>query len=636
MEECPTEIIAEPTAEVTTQQAQQGLLPIEELLTCVRSTLQKEPIWATTPEETTTSLKCLDDITLHIQQTVAERDAAIAATATAEEETQEYVQKGTALNSLLQARETRVQESQITISTLQAALVTSKHALACSRAELRTARGQATEVRNMLATTTEGTIRPGTRPTIPSPEERAKGRLTIKEIITQLKSKADGANKGTKLVSKLFHYITCSYTRIEDIPADTIKAYVENLHRFPSSHLRARSARDDIRAAIIAVAQAPSAPHRFTSVIIDQLRRSQTEMTSLRDNLRQALEGQESAEATSDRIRGHRTKGDLRITTLEKQTLDLQRINDASTSRIRDLRAELRRTTQTNASLTSLLEKRTKLYNEGTPLACYNDTRPSETDLQYLRALSVICASSDIAHWKWVMYTEGYQTTYFEFLSAPAARNILQRSDQSGTPLPTTRTITLTRNEQPLDFLTCSYSADKLSELQDLHAAAMEGDDEWPIIDVGPTPTNKGTPTAVNGVMIGTTLQKLTTTFRTKNRSPFVQVFGTVASFQYVLTATTFIPLRKAIPLGTLQRGYKHRAQGGSYSTTLGLTDTAYTSLQGHFMEWSSTTTKKTGSPHPLLTGPTHAVDNKVKVSIRNKIKLRLESDNKTPKKRKK
>ena len=624
MEECPTEIMLE----VTTNQ--QGLQPIEELLTCVRSTLQKEPIWATTPEETTTSLRCLDDITLNIQQTIVERDAAIAATVTAEEETQEYVQKGTALNSLLQDREARVQKSQITISTLQSALITAKHALACSRAELSTARGQVTEARNMLATTTEGTVRPGptARPTIPAPEERAKGRLTIKEIITKLKSKADGANKGTKLVSKLFHYITCSYTRIEDIPADTIKAYVENLHRFPSSHLRARSARDDIRAAIIAVAQAPSAPHRFTSVIIDQLRRSQTEMTSLRANLRQALEAQESEETTSNRIRGHRTKGDLRITTLEKQTRDLQRINDASTSRIRDLRAELRRTTQTNTSLTSLLEKRSKIYNKGIPLACYNDTRPSEMDLQYLRALSVICTSSDIAHWKWVMYTEGYQTTYFEFLSAPAARNILQRSDQSATPLPTTGTITLTRNDQPLDFLTCSYSADKLSELQDLHSTAMEGDDEWPIIDVGPTPTDKGTPTAVNGVMIGTTLKKLTTSFRTNNRSPFIQVFGKVASFQYVLTATTFIPLRKAVPLGTLQKGYKHRAQGGSYSTTLGLTDTAYTSLQGHFMEWSSMTTKKTGSPHPLLTGPTHAVDNKVKVSIRNKIKLRLENDN--------
>ena len=524
---------------------------------------------------------------------------------------------------ILEKRESIINEHVATIDNLQWTLDSANKTTATVRSELRTARSQLTTTRNMLAGATENSLQAYTPPNTtvgqPSPEERSKGKDMIKQIISQLKCKADGANKGTKLMSKLLHYIVSSYLRVEDVPASTIRAYVENLRRFPSSHLKAKNAAIDIKAGIEAVRTAAAPTHRFSSLLIDQLRRSQQEITTLNDQLERVTKEKEKEKATSNRIRGNRDKADNKVRTLEKKVSTLSRSLDIVTTSSKNLQAETRRTAQANASLTSLVKK---LHDQGKQSP--NDTRPSQNDLRYLQSVPTICASSDITHWKWSMFLDGYQESYFEFLSAQAARLIIQRSDQSAHPLPSRQqVIVLTRNGEPLDLLTSSYETSQLKAnngLQALYDVAV-GDATMPIIDLGPRPDQKGPPTSITGVMTGVTIRELDDGFRGENRSPFVQVFGACKRFKYVLTATNFVPLKKPVALKDLQPNYSHKPQGGSYVSSLGLRDAGYATLHKSFMEWTSTSTKSTGIPHPLFTGPVRAVSMSVQKVVSHRRK---------------
>jgi hypothetical protein len=591
-----------------------------ELIDKVRQTLKKD---RPTEEETTSSLRFLELLSLQTFQAIADKDAATSTITTIENENKEYVHRNETLTVILEKRESIINEHVATIDNLQWALNTANKTTATVRSELRTARSQLTTTRNMLAGATEDSLQTYTPPNTtvgqPSPEERSKGKDMIKQIISQLKCKADGANKGTKLMSKLLHYIVSSYLRVEDVPTSTMRAYVENLKRFPSSHLKAKNAAIDIKAGIEAVRTAAAPTHRFSSLLIDQLRRSQQEITDLNDQLGRVTKEKEKEEVTSNRIRGNRDKADNKVKTLEKKVTTLSRSLDVVSASSKNLQAEVRRTTQANVSLTGLVKK---LHDQGKQSP--NDTRPSQNDLRYLQSVPTICASSDITHWKWSMFLDGYQESYFEFLSSQAARLIIQRSDQSAHPLPSRQqVVVLTRNDEPLDLLTSSYETSQLKAnngLQSLYDVAV-GDATMPIIDLGPRPDQRGPPTSITGVMTGVTIRELDDEFRGENRSPFVQVFGTCKRFKYVLTATAFIPLKKPVALKDLQPNYSHKPQGGSYVSSLGLRDEGYTTLHKSFMEWTSTTTKSTGVPHPLFTGPVQAVSTSVQKVVHHRKK---------------
>ena len=141
-----------------------------------------------------------------------------------------------------------------------------------------------------------------------------------------------------------------------------------------------------------------------------------------------------------------------------------------------------------------------------------------------------------------------------------------------------------------------------------MNSIPRHAETQLPLLDLGPTPTMTGTTTAITGVMCGVTLglRHLNDEFKTECRSPFVLLFGGVETYRYVLTARApnYVPLKKPVSLKALQPGYAHKQQGSSYIPGLGLTDSAYTALHGHFMAWTSRSTKTTGPSHPLFTGP--------------------------------
>jgi hypothetical protein len=602
-----------------------------DLVDKIRQTLYKEK---PTETETSTSLRFLELLSLQTHQAIADKDAAISTIVTSENEAKEYVHRNESLTVVLERKESTINEHENSIDSLKRTLHSANKTIATTRSELRTARSQLATARNMLAAATEDSLQVYTPPDTtvgqPSPEERTKGKDMIRQIMSQIKCKEDGANKGTKMMSKLLHYIVTSYRRVEDVPASTMRSYVENLKRFPSSHLRAKNAAIDIKAGIAAVKTAVTPTHRFSSLLIDQLRRSQEEIISLNDQVERVTREKEREVETSNRIRGNRDKADNKVLTLEKRSSTLRRSLDVVTISSKELQAEVRRTNRTNVALTSLVKK---LHDQGKQST--NDTRPSQNDLKYLQSVPVICASSDIAHWKWSVFLDGYQETYFEFLSAQAARLIIQRSDQSSRPLPTNqRVITLTRNEEPLDLLTSSYETSQLTAkngLQELYDEA-DGDATMPIVDLGPRPDQKGAPTAITGLMTGVTIRELNDGFRKDNRSPFVQVFGKCKRFKYVLTASDFIPLKKPVGLKDLQANYSHKPQGGSYIPSLGLRDEGYSTLHGSFMAWTSRTSKSTGVAHPLLTGPVDTVVVSVQKVVNNR---KRQSDSIGRKKRK-
>lgn len=631
MEECtPTVVVTEQGPMSVTSTTEIDVLTLADK---IRSTLDSE-----NPDqrEISNSLQALELLTLQVNQSIADKDAAIAAVATTEGELKRQEDKYKTLSVMMDQRKSTITEYEATIGSLQRNLSTTNKSVTIARAELRTARDQLVTTRKDLATATENSLQVMYGPEdastgCPTPQERSKGKDVIRQIITQLKAKADGANKGTKLMSKMLHYIVCTYQRVEDVPTSTMRAYTENLKRFPTSHLRAKNAAIDIKAGIKAVQTAVTPSHRFSSLLIDQLRRSQKEIESLNKRLEDVTRMKEKEEATSNRIRGNRDKADSKVRLLERKVDSLSKSLDTVTSSGRDLQAEIRRVTQSNSSLTGLVKK---LHDQGNQSA--NDTRPSQNDLRYLQSAPVICAYSDIVHWKWTTFLDGYQETYYEFLSPSAARTIIQRSDQSTSTLPTgQKVIRLTRNGQPLDVLTSSYGTSQLKAPKGLQALFDEayGDATMPIIDLGPRPDKNGAPSSITGVMTGVTIREFNDRFRKDNRTPFVQVFGSCKTYKYVLTASYFIPLKKPVGLKDLQKGYSHKPRAGSYVPSLGLTDQAYSSLQGTFMEWTSVTTKSTGPPHPLLTGPVDAVAVSVQKVVNNRRK-QIEAQSKKRKKR--
>jgi hypothetical protein len=445
---------------------------------------------------------------------------------------------------------------------------------------------------------------------------RAGALTTVKDSLFNLKTKIDGSKKGTKLVHRLLSYLALAYTRVEDIPRETMTAYQRHVRRFPESHLRADHATKDITNAITTVkdrARTPGDP--FISVFMDQLKRSQSKLEMVEKDNRSKTKLLREEESTSNRLRRSRARHD--------EEMDVARSEISSlTHRIKALSSFEREVTNlrtSNAGLTTLVQT---LYDNG--MQTSNSDRPSQHDVRYMRSLAVICANPDIVHWKWTMIMQGSQTLFHEFLTRGAARSIVQRSDQSDSDLPTGPSeLRLTINNEPVDLLFCSYGStptDKHKAFIDLHKkagmSAVEDD-----TDLGQTPHNKGEGTAVAGVMIGVTLRSLTPQFIKDNRSPFVRVFGAVDSFVYVLTADNFIPLRKHIKLKDLQSGYNHKPQGGSYTPCLGLTDEAYASLHGDFMSWTSTSMRTSGPAHPLLTGPIDDVMVTVNRHIRNTCK---------------